>query len=451
MLEKLGSSKSNYKAISQDDRSTTSEENTSLYRIAQRGGFRGQQRTPSGRGSRISRNNQNFQRRPSAKPKCKHCTWLKENWGIWEIDTDHDSRSCRRKMPAEVKLILQDKEDGPWSDEEDNETFVEEEPGQPLYKTIFQNNTVIFQKSEPKGIPVEDGLDKTMEQEPVKPPGPPTKKKPPVSDKDNTNNIKAIRDSSSPKIAVTFNHKNEILLVDEGSETNAGSGKFARRHKLKVIPSTRTAMGAGNNSLNIIGETEHDLVVDTRFGSRHVNINLGKIVIIEDLGSDLIMGEPGKSSNDISTDPSNKMIICRRLGDKMSKPYYDPEANQSTSPNICRILKEDVTIFPNSEITLDVPDHLQYQTLAITPRGDLNNIFPTQCRYVEDKIKLTNVSDLPVNLKKHCHVADIRSTKMIYPEELQHVNNEVRLVHIHDPDNFKYSPTVKQVEEPDTS
>ena len=51
MLEKLGNSKANYKLIANDDRSTTSDGDTSLYRISQRGGYRGQQR-PSGRGAR---------------------------------------------------------------------------------------------------------------------------------------------------------------------------------------------------------------------------------------------------------------------------------------------------------------------------------------------------------------------------------------------------------------
>ena len=57
--------------------------------------------------------------------------------------------------------------------------------------------------------------------------------------------------------------------------------------------------------------------------------------------------------------------------------------------------------------------------------------------------------DLPVNLKKHAHIADVRQTTLITPNEMKHVQCEVNAVHQHDSDNFKYSPTVKTIVKPD--
>ena len=56
-----------------------------------------------------------------------------------------------------------------------------------------------------------------------------------------------------------------------------------------------------------------------------------------------------------------------------------------------------------------------------------------------------------MTIKKHAHIADIKSTTTIHPIQLQHVKAEVNLVHAHDTDNFKYSPTATEIIEPDTS
>ena len=87
--------------------------------------------------------------------------------------------------------------------------------------------------------------------------------------------IKLINKSSSPKIQATFQHSHVTLLVDEGSNHNAS------KHQLKIVPSSRKATAAGNNNLNFIGKTEHDVVVDTRFGSKRISINLGRITMLQ--------------------------------------------------------------------------------------------------------------------------------------------------------------------------
>ena len=121
-----------------DDRKANLDENTSLNKITQRGGFRPQSYS-RGRGNQPNnfRGGGNQFRRNQRKLVCRHCSWLKEHWGIWEIDTDHDTKTCRREMPAEVKMILQDKEEYPWTEEEedDSELQSEENSGQSWYGT----------------------------------------------------------------------------------------------------------------------------------------------------------------------------------------------------------------------------------------------------------------------------------------------------------------------------
>ena len=447
MLKKLGSPyKENMKVLQEvEDRSPNNyDDDTNVMRI--RGGLRG----GAQRGSRDSRPRSfaRGQQRPfpsGRKQTCRHCTWLKDNWGIWEIDVNHDSRACRREMPAEVKMILQMGDSYPWP-EEDEDPASEEHAGQKNERQLEIQNFV-FQKPEDNG-------DCQREKGALPPAGhnkangSKISKSVELSDQVlgiKERSIRLISEASSPKIRATFQHSHVTLLVDEGSNLNAGADTFAKRHQLKVVPSARKATAAGNNNLNIIGETEHDVVVDTRFGSKKVSINLGRITIIPDLGSDLILGEPGKVRNNISTNPANKTISCNREGHVMTKPYFDP---QNSSPSICRI-QEHTTIFPDDEVQLPVPENLQHSTVTIVPRKEFSSAFEPSCKFIEDKIVIKNISPLPVNVKKYTHMIDIRPTKLHHPPELQHVRGEVNLAHEHDTDDFKFSPTVIKISPPD--
>ena len=268
----------------------------------------------------------------------------------------------------------------------------------------------------------------------------------------------AISQAESPKMLVTYNHGHSTILIDEGSSLNAASDKFQRKHDLKIIKSSRSATAAGKHQLDIVGETLDDLIVDTKFGSKHFMINLGKVTIVRNLGCDLIMGEPGKVENGISTKPVERRIEINRHGEELSKDYFSPSPE---TPSICRISSSNITIFPNDSITLDVPSRLRNTFITVTPRSDFVNYFETQCKYAGDSITLTNKNKIPLNLKKHSHIADIRGA---HPTVLEprhprlnitmvddRKEGDVNLVHSHSEDDYKYLPTAKKVEPPDTS
>ena len=84
-------------------------------------------------------------------PVCKHCKWLHDHWDIREIDYSHETKSCRRTMPPEVKLIAEAPLEEPWN-EEDGLDYADEDgatEGQSPYKITFENNSLNFQKIEP--------------------------------------------------------------------------------------------------------------------------------------------------------------------------------------------------------------------------------------------------------------------------------------------------------------
>ena len=209
--------------------------------------------------------------------------------------------------------------------------------------------------------------------------------------------LKLARKAGSPRILVTFNNKRVIILVDEGAEINCIDADFAIKNNIRFENTAQTAKSAGNKDLSIIGQAVDDVYVDTLFQSTHVSINLGRATIIKNLGSDMILGEPGKAANSVSTDPKNRIIFVDREGKYMTKPYYD---QLGTTSSICRIQSSSITIFPEEYITFDVPEHLHNTDIAITPRRGFAEFFEARVMHVESTVKLQNTSEFPVNLRK---------------------------------------------------
>ena len=194
-------------------------------------------------------------------------------------------------MPSEVKMVLQDKEEYLYTEEEDDESELldDDNSGQSLYDMKYENGVIYFQKSEWNvEEPVEIKLG-TGQDQPLTPGQPQLQLNPnPVSDIREVK-VKLIKDMTSPMIQGTFNHTKVTALVDEGSGTNAIDETFSTKHKIRVVPTSRIATGAGNNQLKIVGETENDLVIDTKFGLKHVSVNLGRATVISQLDSDIII------------------------------------------------------------------------------------------------------------------------------------------------------------------
>ena len=178
------------------------------------------------------------------------------------------------------------------------------------------------------------------------------------------------------------------------------------------------------------------------------SLNLGRVSVIKQLGCQIIMEEPGKCQNGITTNPIERKIIISRHGEILSTDYYNPE---SPTPSVCRLQQTDTTIFPGDIISVPVPENLQFTTISITPRAEYCDILEAKCVVVEKSVTMRNISSLPVNIKKHSHLADFRMTLEKHPEEMRDQVNRINLVHLHDPDKFKYLPTVKVAVPPDPS
>ena len=131
-------------------------------------------------------------------------------------------------------------------------------------------------------------------------------------------------------------------------------------------------------------------------------------------------------------------------GRYLSKPYYEAEDKKT---EVCRIMTGPITVYPGEHINMTVPESFHGKPSLITPRREFSEFFQQKFLTPGETISLHNTSESPVNLKKHSHVADIRHTDEITPVAV----DNVRLVHQHSNDNFKFEPRAKEIAPPDIS
>ena len=236
----------------------------------------------------------------------------------------------------------------------------------------------------------------------------------------------------SPRLRATIQGLTTEVLIDEGSELDCLDEDFQKKLNLRLAPSDRSATAAGNTDLVILGETLDDVVLDTRFQSSHVPINLGRATVIRNLGCSVILGEPGKRRNGIRTDPQKRLVILEREGQILEKPYLE---SSSTRADICRLKEGPVTIYENDILTFPVSSRFHNREVAVTPRGQYNNIFKASVQLVEKGIKLQSFSPTPITIKTNEHLADIRHVNTVKTNADVKVNSGV---HDHDDDTFKF-------------
>ena len=97
----------------------------------------------------------------------------------------------------------------------------------------------------------------------------------------------------SPHLQCFYQHYPAMVCIDTGAESNLVSEKFARFTQLQIKPTKQGAAQAdGQTPLNTVGETSFPL----SYGSHVFNLNA---LVLRNLGSDIIVGEPFLEYNDI--------------------------------------------------------------------------------------------------------------------------------------------------------
>ena len=210
------------------------------------------------------------------------------------------------------------------------------------------------------------------------------------------------------------------MCCDNGAESNLISEAFARRVGIPIKPTAHSASQADGKSMLVpVGEC-----YDVQLTRGPFTFDFDGIVI-KDLCSDVIVGEPFLEKHDIAVRSAKKQIIIK--GGK-EIVYYDRASPVNSSVNrrvcahLCRAPSTKTTVFPGEFMTIDAPDDFEdNDTVILEPRGDSQSITAGKWPNIQftsvigGQIKIANESDEPILLKKNDHFCQIRSTSVITP------------------------------------
>ena len=230
-------------------------------------------------------------------------------------------------------------------------------------------------------------------------------------------NKTGVRKEKSPMVSIILNSKLSMATVDEGSEINCMDETFAMKNNIKFVPTSCKAMAAGSNSMKLGGQTLQDIKLEVQGARSPITWDLGKMVVVSNLGVDLLVGEPGKVDNRIITIPHKRIIEVKDVNDKTIRLPYSPKVSTSAcyfTP--CRATKSE-TIYPGSCTTYHLPMELRTaRYVNIAPRRESPFPWIKSMNVKVDApgtIAIENKTNFPVKILKNEHFADIRSCQEV--------------------------------------
>ena len=227
--------------------------------------------------------------------------------------------------------------------------------------------------------------------------------------------IKEFRKESSPSLNCVINSQNLVCIVDEGSQINCLSYNFAQKARIPIMNSSCRAVGAGNSAIDVVGETKYDIVAEV-IGTRvPVSINIGKMVVVKDLGADALLGQPGKIDNQIICIPHTSNIQFLGTDNKKHNVSYPLRNDEEISLNDVVKVSCSQTLYPGDSLKYKLPNQFCNQKkVLVTHRPSVISWISPRVLDIEDGcISIVNDSKQPVFVKKHEHIADVKTVRKV--------------------------------------
>ena len=222
----------------------------------------------------------------------------------------------------------------------------------------------------------------------------------------------SIDKSSSPKIKCRMRHLTFLALIDSGAEVNALDRDFALSLGIGMIMTKETARAANRLPLDVCGQTSQPVVIECSAESTTIKLELGIMLIIANLGTECLLGEPAKIRNNLICLPRQKIVVIAK-GDDV---HYVPYSQDANKYSLLRALSS-VKLNPGEQLSCKLPESLSFEScVAVSPRLNTSKwLKPSMQQPCNGAIFLTNSSTEPVYLKKSDHLADVRDSIVIDP------------------------------------
>ena len=129
-------------------------------------------------------------------------------------------------------------------------------------------------------------------------------------------------------------------VIDEGAEICAIDKSFALKSGIKFEKSSCNAVAAGNSKMNVVGQTTSPNLFNVHGTRVPVILTLTEIVVIDNLGTDLLIGQPGKIENKIVVYPHKfqihfENIVGAKVPFPLKKSDIDPFVVWKQNENFC--------------------------------------------------------------------------------------------------------------------
>ena len=222
----------------------------------------------------------------------------------------------------------------------------------------------------------------------------------------------SVRKEKSPSVQVNVENAVVVITIDEGAELNCIDEEFCLKNKIEFIKTDESATAAGQHKMILSGQTKRDLIlIPTE--NKKVQWNLGRCVVVKNLGNTILLGEPGKKDNKIITVPHSQTIITIDVDDQEVLMKYagtPPALEGKQSSFLCRAQVDEV-LFDDEELEFYLPKEFNSCEIVIVPRNNQEWPRPQVLKVSDSKINIPNNTGAPVLLKKNKHFAEITTLR----------------------------------------
>ena len=231
-----------------------------------------------------------------------------------------------------------------------------------------------------------------------------------------------VRKEYSPQLRTKIGNVFADSTVDEGSELNCIDSTIAAKCSIKYDPIKLSAMAAGSNIMKLLGVVPNDILLQVCDSSSPITIRIKNAVVVKNLGSNVLIGEPGKFDNNIITYPRQKLIqLTDNHGRVVKLPYHSRRGAPGQHYKAYQV-KTNTTLYPNQHLKIPVPPSMQCSNVNVTLRRDFVVSDPVLDNAKKGYISIRNNGNNIVNIPKHSHIADIRTCHQINTSDINPTN-----------------------------
>lgn len=218
---------------------------------------------------------------------------------------------------------------------------------------------------------------------------------------------------SSPCMEVETNKENSIIILDTGAETNLIRKSEARRLKLNILPTIHKAnMADGVSPMEIEGEVHFNVSRKCPITNQAHCFRFDGLVV-KDLNCAILGGMPFMDRNDVYLRANTNHVY---LGDCCDFKYLNIKRHANVKAATILRVPRQTCLLPGSSVALSIPPEYQDKIVSVEPRCNNNQDEWIQCELVKpdhDIITLTNKFTIPILIKRHEQVCQIRHTTQL--------------------------------------